>query len=419
MTTHHPATTASTRVTELMSEILQGKPEDPAPLYNELRETGDGVHFFAPADGWFAFRYDHVQRIGREDNIFSSDFFHQAPMGIHDPEDPEHVRFIDFSSRLMAFSDPPHHDVLRNAFRKAFLPKAINHWRSMVERAVDELLDQFTPGQEVDFVNQLSIDVPVEAICAVLGVEQVDRDMIRAGSEGLAATFDPTILGDARDRAIRNTLRMVDHIDSVIAERRAKPKDDLISMVVEAQAGDDEDTLCDADIRAQLVFLLAAGNETTVNLLSNGINQLLTYPEQRARLQGDHSLVQSFMNETLRLDTPIDIGVPRLTRAATTMGETAIPEGVYIFQVFAAANRDPRKFDQPEEFQIDRAPNPILTFNQGVHSCIGAPLARLEGEVFFTRFMTRFADFAAGSEPARLRAGHAMVRGLESLPVRL
>ncbi|MDV6247443.1 cytochrome P450 [Rhodococcus opacus] len=416
--TNAEVTDVSARAIELISEIFAGKPEDPAPLYDELRELGDGVHYFPPAQAWFAFRYDDAQTIARHDGIFSSDFFDQAPMGIHDPNDPEHVRFIDFSRRLMAFNDAPRHTALRSVVRKAFTPNAVNRWRPTVERAVDELLDQFAPGQSVDFVEQLSIDVPVEAICAVLGVEHVDRPMIRAGSAGLASTFDPTILGDARDKAIRDALRMVDSIDSVIAARRAKPTDDLISLVLEQETEEGEN-LDAADLLSQLVFLLAAGNETTVNMLSGGIYHLLQYPGQRALLQEDLTLVSAFINETLRLDTPIDMPPPRLAREATTLGETEIPEGAFVFQVLGAANRDPRRFDAPDEFRIERAPNPHMTFNQGIHSCVGAPLARLEGEVFFTKFLTRYPDFSAGDEPARLRAGHVQVRGLETLPVRL
>ncbi|MGW5515073.1 cytochrome P450 [Nocardia africana] len=412
------ATDVSARAIELISEIFAGKPEDPAPLYDELRELGDGVHYFPPAQAWFAFRYDDAQTVARQDGVFSSDFFDQAPMGIHNPEDPEHVRFIDFSRRLMAFNDAPRHTALRNVVRKAFTPNAVNRWRPTVEHAVDQLLEQFEPNDQVDFVEQLSIDVPVEAICAVLGVEQVDRPMIRAGSAGLASTFDPTILGDARDTAIRDALRMVDSIDSVIAERRKKPADDLISLVLEQEA-EEGHNLDAADLLSQLVFLLAAGNETTVNMLSGGIAHLLQFPDQRQLLQSDLSLVNSFVNETLRLDTPIDIGPPRLAREAVTLGETEIPAGTFVFQVLGSANRDPRRFDAPAEFRIERAPNPHMTFNQGIHSCVGAPLARLEGEIFFTRFLTRFPDFTAGEEPARLRAGHVQVRGWESLPIRL
>lgn len=411
-------TLGADRATQLISEIFAGKPEDPAPLYDEVRELGDGVHFFSPVNGYLAFRYDDAQKVAR-DAAFSTDFFDMAPMSIHDPSDPEHVRFINISRRLMAFNDPPRHTALRGVVRKAFTPNAVDKWRPTVEHAVGLLLDRFEQGDEVDFVSQLSIDVPIDAICAVLGVTEVDRPMIRAGSTGLASTFDPTIVGEQRDKAIRDCLKLIDNLDSVMNERRAKPENDLISMVLEAQAEDGGD-LEAADLLAQVLFLIAAGNETTVNMLSGGIFHMLKHPEQRARLQHDPtSQVHPFINESLRLDTPIDIGAPRVTKEATTLGATELPPGTLVFQVHGSANRDPRRFDDPAEFRIDRAPNPQMAFNHGVHSCVGAPLARLEGEVFFTRFLERYPNFGAGQGPAKLRAGHVQVRGLESLPITL
>jgi cytochrome P450 len=298
------------------------------------------------------------------------------------------------------------------------MPNAVTRWRPTVERAVDELLGQFTAGDEVDFVGQLSVDVPVEAICAVLSIDDLDRPMIRAGTAGLSSAFDPSILVDARSAAIREALRMADEVDAVIAKRRAKPAGDLISVVLESQATESAG-LDAAYLLTQIVFLLAAGNHTTINMLSNGVLHLLQHPDQRAVLSGDPGLVNDFINESLRMEPPIHIPPPRLVKQTTVLGETELPAGSLVFQVLSAANRDPRKFDNPGEFRIDRRRGRHMTFNHGIHSCVGAPLARLEGEVFFSRFLTRFPDFAAGAEPAGLRAGHVQVRGVETLPIRL
>jgi cytochrome P450 len=404
-------------VTELIAEIFAGRPDDPAALYDEVREIGDGVHFFAPADAFFAFRYDDVLTISRDPN-FSSEFLDHWPLGMPDAAHPDHRRLVEFSRRFMALNDPPRHTALRGVVRKAFTPNAVDRWRPTVERAVDTLLDQFNAGDEVEFVSQLSIDVPVEAICAVLGIEPVDRPMIRAGTNGLAAVFDPTNVGDARDAAIRDALRMVDDVAAVVAERRVQPTGDLISLVLESstEVGGDLDA---DDLLCQLVFLLAAGNHTTVSMLSSGVLHLLEHSRQRAALHADLRLVNAFINESLRLAPPIHIPPPRRVKHPTMLGATEVPTGALVFQVLGAANRDPRKFDDPGEFRLDRRSNAHLTFNHGIHSCVGAPLARLEGEVVFTRFLTRFPDFAAGREPVRLLAGHVQVRGVEALPIRL
>ena len=411
-----PTTTDSDRATELIAEIFKGKPEDPSALYEEAREIGDGVHFFAPANAYLAFRYDDVQTIAVDPN-FSSDFVDQWPIA-RDPGNTDDIRFVDFARRFMAFNDPPRHTALRGIVRKAFMPNAVTRWRPTVERAVDELLGQFTAGDEVDFVSQLSVDVPVEVICAVLGIDDLDRPMIRAGTAGLSSAFDPNILVDARSAAIRDALRMADEVDAVIAKRRAKPAGDLISVVLESQATEGAG-LDAADLLTQIVFLLAAGNHTTINMLSNGVLHLLQHPDQRALLSGDPGLANDFINESLRMEPPIHIPPPRLVKETTVLGETELPAGSLVFQVLAAANRDPRKFDNPGEFRIARRPNRHMTFNHGIHSCVGAPLARLEGEVFFTRFLTGFPDFAAGAEPVRRPSGHVQVRGVETLPIRL
>jgi cytochrome P450 len=411
-----PTTTESGRASDLIAEIFAGKPEDPSPLYDEAREIGDGVHFFAPANAFFAFRYDDVQTIAVDPN-FSSDFVDQWPIA-RDPQNSDDIRFVEFARRFMAFNDPPRHTALRGIFRKAFMPNAIARWRPTVERAVDGLLDRFTSGDQVEFVSQLSADVPVEVICAVLGIDELDKEMIRAGTHGLSEAFDPNILVAARSSAIRESLHMADEVDAVIDRRRAKPAGDLISLVLEAQAegGADVDA---ADLLTQVVFLLAAGNHTTINMLSNGVRHLLQHPDQRALLQGDPGLVSDFINESLRMEPPIHITPPRLLKEAAVLGTTALPAGSLVFQVLASANRDPRKFDNPGEFRIDRRRGRHVTFNHGIHSCVGAPLARLEAEVFFTRLLAHFPDFAAGAAPVRLPSGQVQVRGVETLPIRL
>jgi cytochrome P450 len=389
-------TSPAERATELLAAIFAGSSEDPSPLYDEARELGDGVHLFSPMNLYFAFRYDDVQAIAREP-AFSCDYFDTGGASIHDSANAEHVRFMDVSRRLMIFSDPPRHTALRNLVRRAFTPRAVERWRPLVEQSVDRLLDKFTAGDRIEAVSQLSIDVPVDVICAVLGVSEYERAMVRSGSDGFGQTFTPSVVGAARDTAITNALILIDNIDRIVEDKRAQLEDDLISMVIESQAevGDEVDA---ADLLAQTAFLIAAGNETTVNMLTNGLSLLLRYPEQRELLQRNPALIDGFVNEILRFEPPI-------------------PSGTMVFQVLAAANRDPRKFDDPGEFRIDRSANHHLTFNQGAHTCVGAPLARLEGRVFFERFLERFPNFGPGDDPAKRSENHVLVRSIQSLPI--
>jgi cytochrome P450 len=414
MTTTAPH--GASRTTQALGELFSGEPIDPYPLYNELRETGDGVHFFEPLGAWLVFRHADVQRMGKDWETFNSNFFDVGPMGVHDKDDAEHRRFVDISSRLMAFNDPPRHTALKSVVRQAFTPRAIRKWQPMVEEAVDTLLDRYSEGDDVEFMSQLSIDVPIDAICAVLGVPVTDRDALRASSTGLQETFEPFIQGAERDHAIRSALRLIDHLDDIVAERRAEPREDLITLVM-SHTTDEGDLLDHKDLLAQLVFLLAAGNETTVNLLGNGLDLLLDHPDERARLQADSALLEPFIEEALRMQPPLHID-PRMVAAPAMFGSTEVPAGSLAFQVIAAANRDPRKFDDPDTFRLDRGRTQHVTFNHGVHACVGAPLARLEGDVFFSHFLRRFPDFAR-SEPSRRRAGHLEARGLETLPLTL
>ncbi len=407
-------TSPAERATELLAAMFAGSSEDPSSLYDEARELGDGVHLFTPANLYLAFRYDDVQAIAREP-VFSCDYFDTGGASIHDPANAEHVRFMDVSRRLMIFSDPPRHTALRDLVRRAFTPKAVERWRPLVEQSVDRLLDRFAAGDRIDAVSQLSIDVPVDVICAVLGVREYDRALVRSGSDGFGQTFAPSVVGAARDAAITNALVLIDNIDRIVEGKRDHLEDDLISMVIESQAevGDEVDA---ADLLAQTAFLIAAGNETTVNMLTNGLSLLLRYPEQRELLQRDPALIDGFVNEALRFEPPIHM-TPRRTTQPRMFGNTTIPSGAMVFQVLAAANRDPRKFDDPGEFRIDRPNNRHLTFNQGAHTCVGAPLARLEGQVFFERFLERFPNFGPGDGPARRRENHVLVRSIESLPI--
>jgi cytochrome P450 len=401
----------SNRTSEALATLFSGEPLDPYPLYDELRETGDGVHFYEPLNGWLAFRHADVQRMGLEWETFTSSFFDVGPMGIHDPSDPEHRRFAGISSRLMAYNDPPRHTQLRSVVRQAFTPRAIAKWESLVTSSVKELLGQFKAGDHVEFMHQLSIDVPIDAICAIVGFPDPDRPRIRAGSIGFQETFEPFIQGAERDHAIRQALTLIDDVDALLRLREEEPADDLISMLLPRI--DEENGVSREDLLAQIVFLILAGNETTVNLLGNGINLLLEHADVRRRVQADGDLITPFIEEALRLEPPLHMD-PRMTAVPTRLGDTELPARSVVFQVIAAANRDPRAFENPSDFRLDRKRNPHVTFNHGVHNCVGAPLARLEGKVFFEEFLSAFPGFSRDL-PACRRTGHLESRGFETI----
>ena len=385
---------------------------DPYPLYHELRERGDGVHYLDPVNAYFAFRYDDVLRISKDSATFSSDMFWQSPSSHHDRANPEHQRFVEFNRRLMVFRDPPVHTQIRNVVKAAFTPRAVEHFRRGVEQSTDELLDRISPGDEIDLVRDFAFHVPVAIITEVLGVPGADRAKFHQWSFSFASTFDFSVQGEARDNAIRDTLLLIDYLSDFAEDRRRSPRDDLTSMIVNGRPGDAIEL---QDLEAQVFFLLSAGNETTANMVTNGVTRLLEHPDAHQRLSENPDLIPVAVEEMLRYDPPLHL-ITRRTVRETRLGETNIPVDTMVFEVIPAANRDPRRFDNPGAFDITRTNNKHLSFNQGIHFCVGAPLARLEGDVIFRKLLGRFPKISAGSHD-RVRRPTVALRGWQSCPV--
>jgi cytochrome P450 len=400
-----------------LEELFVRPTEDPFPLYDELRESGDGVHEFDMVGGYLACRFADLKRMALDHQTFSNGFFWDSPPGIHDPEDAEHRRFMDVSARNLMFQDPPVHTQLRKIVRQAFVPRAIERWRPLVERTTEELLSRFQSGDEIDFVADFAADIPVAVIAAILGVPVEDRRLFRQWSFAFASTYDPAVQGEDRDRCIREGLKLLDYLAEISEDRRRSPRDDLTSVIVHARL-DDGEQLDTPELLAQLSILLVAGNETTANLLCNGLTILLDRPEVRDRLAAHPAAIPTAIEEMLRFDPPLHLDARKATRD-TRVGETAIPAGAIVWQVLPAANRDPRQFDRGGEFVADRDPNHHFAFNHGIHFCVGAPLARLEGDVVFRRLLGRFPRIAPTSEPPRRRTTNVVSRGWATRPVRL
>ena len=400
-------------VEELLARLM-GDEADPFPLYHELRETGGGVHRLDPL-GWLVFRYDDVAAIGRDPRTYSSDFFWDTPPSIHDPADPVQAAFVQVSSRQFMFHDPPDHTRMRFAMMPAFTGHATLRWRPIIEARVNALLDRFSPGQEAEFMAEFAGAVPVAVIADVLGVPAADQGEFRRWSIALESTFDPGIQGQDRVTAIHTAAEMLAYLRELVEARRREPRDDLTSTLV-AATDDSGRPLPDDDLVGSLALLLTAGNDTTVTLLGNGLTLLFEHPAARAAL-ADPVRVPSVVEEMLRLDPPFHLDARKTTRDVT-VGGVDIPEGAMVWLVLAGANRDPRAFDDPDTFQPARRPNRHLTFLPGPHNCLGAPLARLEGQIIFTRLLDRFPTIAPGSVPPVRRVGNKIARGWASRPVR-
>lgn len=405
------------RAAAAVDELFGGVTQNPFPLYDELRELGDGIHLVPAMDGVLVTRYDDVRRIVADHRTFSSDYFETAPPGIHDPSDPEHRRFVATASRLFMFADPPRHTEIRATFRHAFTPEAASRWAGIIEEVTDDSLGRFLSGQDVDLMPHLAADVPVAVIAKILGVPSDQWQNFRDWSFGYASTFDPMVQGDRRDAAIKASLTLFDYLNELAEQRARVPGEDLISHMIGVSAADGRQ-LRGEDLVAQIALLLVAGNETTTNLVGNGITLLLDHPEAKRDLVADPTLLGTAVEEMLRLDPPLHLTMRRTTKQVT-LGSREIEPGTMMLLCIAAANRDPRAFKESATFDIRRSDNKHLAFLHGIHFCVGAALARLEARIIFERLLARFPDIGPGSAAPVRRTLNVVSRGWQSRPVKL
>ncbi len=417
MSTHSTVDASSASGEALASSLFDGSVADPYPVYEELRELGDGIHWAPPANAFVVCRYDDVRSVASDPGLFSSDLFWDTPQSIHDPGNAEHMRFIDVNSRLFMLSDPPVHTRVRSSFKRAFTPAAMNRWQPLVKRVTAKLIRDYRPGDELDIMPTLAADVPVAVIATILGVPEEKHPRFREWSMAYASTFDPMVQGARRDQVIHTSVELIDYLQEMVTERRRHPTEDLISVLIgtETSTGD---YLDDIELLSTLTILLAAGNETTTNVIGSGLAMLIEHPVTKAELMRDSSLIPSAVEEMLRMEPPIHLMFRKTTRE-TELGEHTIPPNTVLMPCPPAANRDPRRFENPLTFDIRRPDNRHLAFLHGIHFCVGAALARLELAVVFEQILASYPEIAFGSTTAVRRSSNSTVRGWETLPVRL
>ncbi len=402
---------------EIIKDLVIGGVGDPFPLYDELREMGSGVHWSDVLGAWVVTRYDDVKSTVGNHDAFSNDTFFDGAPGVHDPEDSEHRRFIGISSRQFIFQDPPMHTRIRSIFRHAFTKTAIRNWRATMEDVTDEVLSRYRPGDELDIMPQFAADIPVAVIASILGVPREKWGQLRDWSEAYGRTLDPGVQGELRDASIRTSLEMMDYLGGLVTERRADPRDDLITLIATTET-DTGGRLTDEEIISQVTLLLAAGNDTTTSLIGSAMTIMIDNPDVKRVLREDPSKIPGAIEEMLRYDPPFHLNF-RKALVDTEYGGQQIHRGQMVFQVVAAANRDPRQFADPGTFDLSRDASRHLAFSHGIHFCVGAPLARLEGEVVLRKVLERFPDFTAGSARPTRRTHNILARGWHSRPVKL
>ncbi|MFC8009830.1 cytochrome P450 family protein [Streptomyces cinereoruber] len=312
-------------------------------------------------------------------------------------------------AHTMLASDPPQHTRLRKLVTKAFTTRAVGELRPFISRLTDELLDQWPAREPFDFVTGLAAPLPVIVICELLGVPQADRSDVQRWSARLFAAGKPEII-DAASHFV------ADYMTGLIAAKRRNPGNSLLDRLISARDGVDH--LSEEELVSLAVLLLVAGHETTTNALGNVFLALFQHPGELDRLRANPDEIPAALDELLRFDSAVSTATFRFTTEALTLGGTDIPAGVPVQVVLGAANRDPKRFPEPDQLDLDRDAAAHLVFGHGIHRCVGAPLAKAEVEIALRAVLTRFPGIRLAVPVDQLDWRRTrLVRGLESLPV--
>ncbi len=394
--------------------------EDPYAYFGRLR-TLDPVHWNPLWQGWIVTRYQDVVDVLHDAVRFSSN--RMAYLDAHASAEKRQAltHYFAMLSRWLVFIDPPDHSRLRLLLQKAsFTPRQLAAWRPRIQAIVDDLLAQIEPGTPVDFVQALAFPLPVLVVSEILGFPPEDREQVRLWTTDVALPFFLALGMDARQkwaRAEQAAKEFGAYARDLLRDRKQHPRDDLLTAMVQAEHRGD--FLNEDEVVANAVLLMIAGHETTSNLLANGLLAFLRHPEQIELLRRQPDLIAPAVEECLRYDPPVTATVRWATEDLQLAGQS-ITAGQKLLLVLAAANRDPEQFHAPDQFDIARrvTPQQHTAFAVGTHYCLGAPLARQEGEVAFSTLFQRCRTLTLATDRLVYKP-MVIARALERLPVLL
>ena len=380
---------------------------DPYPLYRRLRER-DPMHRSIFANQVVVSRFADVDRILRDHRNFSNDFSR-----VTSSEGSLATRKKLTPSMLA--QDPPDHTRLRSLVNRAFTPRQVAGMEDFIRATAHTLLDQVGEAREFELMKAFAVPLPTIVIARMIGVPESDLDRFKVWSDDLARALEPYLSPEEEEKVYRAARQFAAYFTAVIEQRRREPRDDLVSRLVEAE--DAGDKLTAEETRVMLRLLLSAGNETTTNLIGNGVRALLRHPDQLALLRGRPELIPSAVEELLRYDAPVQLDM-RVALRDMELGGMAVREGTLITLLLGSANHDPERFPDPERLDIARKGQANISFGRGIHHCLGAPLARLEGRIALEVLLERFPRLDFGTRPPKYRP-NIVLRGLEHLDVRV
>lgn len=379
---------------------------NPYAKYAALRSR-DPIHWSQIMRAWVVSRYHDVDAVLRDHKRFSNDSRKRVSSRVPD------MATSSTSEPSMLFLDPPDHTRLRALVSKAFTPLAIEALETRIQAITEELLDQIDDPACFDVIQSIAYPLPVIVMAELLGVPAQDRVQFKIWSDQRARALEPTLTPTERQLAIRAGEELDAYFLGIIKQRRKEPRADLISSLISVE--EQGDTLTQSELLVMLRLLLVAGNETTTNLIGNGLLALLQHPDQMRMLRDDAALMEGAVAEMLRYDPPVQIDARAALEDVEIAGRKA-KRGQSVVLLIGAANRDALVFSNPEQFNIQRQEASHISFGRGIHHCLGAPLARLEGRIAFDAILKRFRHLRLLAASPRFK-NNLVLRGLETLPV--
>ena len=380
---------------------------DPYPMYHRLRAE-EPVHH-SPLGFWVLTRYEDVVAALRDPRLAKEAIagFIAARFGAPIPQ----------MGLSMLDRDPPDHTRLRALVSKAFTPRVVETLRPHIQQIVDGLVDAAQDKGSMDLIEEFAYPLPVIVICEMLGVPVDDHERFKSWGLDIARGLDAILLppdSEVGRRAVAGRRALADYFRDLIAERRAAPRADMLSALIAAEEAGDK--LSEEELLATCILLLVAGHETTVNLIGNGTLALLRHPDQLRRLRDSPGLIGTAIEELLRYDGPVQ-RTARIPSADVVIDGHTIAKGEMVMPFIGAADRDPAQFAEPDRLDIARADNRHIAFGWGIHFCLGAPLARVEGQIAINTLLKRLPRLTLDTDTPHFRQSLTL-RGLQALPVR-
>ena len=383
---------------------------NPYPTYKELRER-DPYHPSPLTKAMVLSRYEDVDAILRNYKSFSNE---RGPVGSRNRRGIGEQIENELQPSMLSL-DPPDHTRLRSLVSRAFTPRQIAKMEDHIRETAHSLLDEVDGQNEFDLMSNLASLLPTVVIAEMIGVPTKDRQQFKEWSDQFARVLEPNLTEDELGRVFDTAQLFDGYFRDIVADHRVNPRDDLVSRLIEAE--EEGDHLTEDEMIVTLRLLLVAGNETTTNLIGNGLKALLEHPDQLHLLREQPELLDNAIEELLRYDSPVQVD-GRTTLDEFTIDRHTLKPGRPVSLLIGGANRDPEEFRDPETLDITREDVGNISFGRGIHHCLGAPLARLEGKIAFEAMLERFDDISLGARTPVYKP-NIVLRGLRHLDIRV